>query len=154
MPNSLRESFLNLASALGHCQENSRSIVDALKRGCSDLAENAEGGGGGSSQEYSTTERKIGKWIDGKDLFEKTVNFGAMAINTTKSVPHGVVNPDTIFIYGGYCTTGTISYMLSHAVSDNSSTWDFSVDATNINNQTFTDRSAINAVVTIRYTKA
>jgi len=72
MSNSLKEAFLNLASSLGHCQENSRSIVDVLKRGCSDLAENSEGGGGGGSSSYSTTEHVIGKWIDGSNLYEKT----------------------------------------------------------------------------------
>ena len=74
MSNSLKDAFLNLGSALGHCQENSRSIVDALKRGCSDLADNAEGGGGGSSQDYSTTEHVVGKWIDGTtDVYEITI---------------------------------------------------------------------------------
>lgn len=73
MSNSLKDAFLNLGSALGHCQENSRSIVDALKRGCSDLAENSEGGGGGSSQDYSTTEHVVGKWVDGtSDVYERT----------------------------------------------------------------------------------
>ena len=70
MSNSLKEAFLNLASSLGHCQENSRSIVDVLKRGCSDLAENAEGGGGGGSSDYYTTEHVVGKWIDNTDLYE------------------------------------------------------------------------------------
>ena len=78
MSNSLKEAFLSLASSLGHCQENSRSIVDALKRGCSDLAENAEGGGG-SEHTYSTTEQKIGKWVDGSDLYEITFT----GLNTT-----------------------------------------------------------------------
>lgn len=65
MSNSLKEAFQNLASSLGHCQENSRSIVDVLKRGCTDLANNSEGGSGGGSSDYSTDEVVIGKWIDG-----------------------------------------------------------------------------------------
>lgn len=36
----------------------------------------AGGGGGSSSHEYSTTERVVGKWVDGSNLYEKTYIFG------------------------------------------------------------------------------
>ena len=62
MSNSLKEAFQNLSASIGRCQENSRSIVDVLKHGCSDLAVNADGIG---SSDYSTDEVVIGKWVDG-----------------------------------------------------------------------------------------
>lgn len=34
----------------------------------------SEGGGGGSSHDYSTTEQVIGTWTDGKTLYERTIN--------------------------------------------------------------------------------
>lgn len=87
MSNSLKEAFQNLASSLGHCQENSRSIVDVLKRGCTDLANNSEGGGsgGGSSQNYSTTEHVVGKWIDDTDLYEIYVPINPSAVITSQT---------------------------------------------------------------------
>lgn len=30
------------------------------------------GGGGSAIHEYSTTEKKVGKWVDGRDVYEKT----------------------------------------------------------------------------------
>lgn len=42
--------------------------------------------------EYSTSERKIGKWTDGRDLYEKVVDFGALPNNTSKSVAHNISN--------------------------------------------------------------
>lgn len=41
---------------------------------------------------YSTTEHIVGEWIDGKALYEKTINFGALPNATTKSVAHGISN--------------------------------------------------------------
>jgi hypothetical protein len=41
---------------------------------------------------YSTTEHVIGRWIDGSVLYEKTVDFGALPNNTTKSVAHCISN--------------------------------------------------------------
>lgn len=37
---------------------------------------------GGYAHHYSTSEKVIGTWIDGKPLYEKTVSFGAIAANT------------------------------------------------------------------------
>ena len=57
------------------------------------------GGGGSSSHNYSTTEQVIGTWIDGKPLYEitlnPTVNRGSNTLN------HGIANfKECIRIYG------------------------------------------------------
>ena len=52
---------------------------------------------------YSTEEREDGTWIDGKVIYKKTINFGAMPNNTTKSVSAGIganVVGDVISMYG------------------------------------------------------
>ena len=36
------------------------------------LNKQSEDSGGGSSEEYSTEEQVIGKWIDGKPVYQKT----------------------------------------------------------------------------------
>lgn len=35
----------------------------------------SEGGSGGSGHDYSTTEKVVGTWIDGKPLYEKQITF-------------------------------------------------------------------------------
>lgn len=50
---------------------------------------------------YSTTEHRIGTWIDGKPLYRKVINFGALPNTTNKNVAHGISNLDkTIRLYG------------------------------------------------------
>lgn len=55
-----------------------------------------------SSNSYSTNEVKTGgKWIDGKPIYRKVVDFGALPNATTKNVAHGVNNiGDITHIYG------------------------------------------------------
>ena len=47
---------------------------------------------GGASQNYSTTEHEIGKWIDGSTLYEKTIDCGSLPNTTTKDVNHSISN--------------------------------------------------------------
>lgn len=56
------------------------------------IADNAVTYKKASFTEYSTTEKVIGTWIDGKPLYRKVVNFGALPNATTKSVAHGLSN--------------------------------------------------------------
>ena len=51
---------------------------------------------------YSTDEREIGVWTDGKPLYQKTIYCGATGgYETTISVNHGISNIDKfIFIFG------------------------------------------------------
>lgn len=40
---------------------------------------------------YSTSEQATReKWIDGKTIYKKTVNFGSLPNSTSKNVPHGI----------------------------------------------------------------
>lgn len=55
----------------------------------------------GGSVNYSTTEQVIGTWIDGKPLYEKTYNFGALPNNTTKTLAHGITALDTVADFKG-----------------------------------------------------
>lgn len=44
-----------------------------------------------TSENYSLSEVNTGaKWIDGRDIYKKTVDFGNLPNNTTKNVPHGI----------------------------------------------------------------
>lgn len=42
------------------------------------------------SLNFSTDEKVVGTWIDGKPLYQKTVSFGGLPNNTEKSVAHEI----------------------------------------------------------------
>lgn len=49
------------------------------------------GGGGGELPDYSTTEQKTGrKWIDGRDIWEKTIVGTTIVGGATTRKPHGI----------------------------------------------------------------
>lgn len=56
-------------------------------------------------ENYSTEERKIGTWIDGKPLYETTLHITGSqlgTVNTTnKKIAHNIANADTIWISDG-----------------------------------------------------
>ena len=61
-------TFKDLAKRISTCYNSLPALIDALRDGFNEV----EGGGGGSSDiVYSTTERKIGKWLD-DDLYQRT----------------------------------------------------------------------------------
>lgn len=53
--------------------------------------------GGAGLPSYFTTETDTGmKWIDGKTIYRKVIDFGALPNATEKVVQHGINNLDTI----------------------------------------------------------
>ena len=44
--------------------------------------------------DYSTTEQVIGKWIDGKPLYRKVIDFGALPNTSEKNANHNIANLD------------------------------------------------------------
>lgn len=52
-------------------------------------------GSGSEWHEYSTAEKVVGKWTDGKPLYEKTVAFGSLS-SGTQTVTMGLSNPNVI----------------------------------------------------------
>lgn len=49
----------------------------------------------GDPNEYSTDEKWVGTWVDGKKLYQKTVDCGYLT-TSLKSIPHGITNIDSI----------------------------------------------------------
>ena len=58
---------------------------------------------------YSTEEHIIGKWIDGRDLYQKTLDLGTMPNNAAKNVAHGISNLDFIIDYRGFVKHSTVA---------------------------------------------
>ncbi len=101
---------------------------------------------------YSTDEHIIGTWIDGKTLYEKTIDFGAIPNNTTKSVAHGINNLSMVVSWNG-CMKSSDSF--ETVPSGENSNFKLTADATNISIRTSTSWNDWTvSYITIQYTKS
>lgn len=109
--------------------------------------------------DYSLAERKIGTWIDGKPLYRKTINFGALPNTTNKTV--NTYLPSTIQIrrIDGIARKpdNSVAFDLPKISSSSEGIIDISVWVSYgyflIEIKTNSDRSDYNAEVTLEYTK-
>lgn len=106
---------------------------------------------------YSTSEKVVGKWVDGSDLYEKTINFGALPNSDTKSVAHNISNVAHIWIYDGFAENSTSGFTnqlnLSGGETINNQFY-FGVTKTEIRCVANSDRTSYdNCYITLRYTK-
>lgn len=125
---------------------------------------NTNGGSGGGSEGegveiYSENEYIVGKWIDGKKLYQKTIDFGAMpAQGDSKSVAHNISDIDKIISWEAFGVNQSGEVMSVPNVSRGNVTaqTSMSVNSTNVyifNGSSSDITSAYNGYVTIRYTK-
>lgn len=70
---AIKDSIVNLKKGLRTTLTNVPALIDTLVRGLEGVAEAAE-----EEITYSTDERVVGKWIDGSDVYEKVIEFGAL----------------------------------------------------------------------------
>lgn len=101
---------------------------------------------------YSTTEHATGqKWIDGKEIYSKTVDCGTLPDNTSKLVDAGLSNVSVIRIEG--VAIGGSSIPLPH-ISTNSVYIEISYEASNeVFIRTNGYFSTMHGYVTLYYTK-
>lgn len=52
--------------------------------------------------QYSTAETAVGRWIDGKVVYRKVVDFGTLPNTTTKTVAHNIANFQHLVRFSGY----------------------------------------------------
>lgn len=109
---------------------------------------------------YSTDEQIVGEWIDGKPIYQKTVNFGALGNAASKSVAHGISNLDYVVdirtIAKG--TDGTFINLpyppVAASITSSTPRATIIVNATNISiNPAAYNFSSYSAYVTLLYTK-
>ena len=98
---------------------------------------------------YSTEEREIGVWTDGKPLYEKNIVFTATKNTGTGSqtYPHNIPNIDKIWVSE---THGNID---TPRPQNNSYAISVTVTTTDIYVETGVDRRTVVVDVTLRYTK-
>lgn len=104
--------------------------------------------------EYKTAD----KWVDGKPIYRKVVNFGALPNATTKNLAHGIANMDKYWLdtTNSFVTdSGSSARYLPSFASPQAigSSWTAYVTAVNITVITGSDRSGFTGTFTIRYTK-
>lgn len=106
--------------------------------------------------DYSTSEKIIGSWIDGKPLYQKTISCGALPNATTKTVAHGISGTYSIKSIQGYANYSTDTMPLPHTgVGDaaGANAISVAISGSNIVVKTGSDRSNYSAYITIKYTK-
>lgn len=106
---------------------------------------------------FSTTEKVIGCWTDGRPLYQKTIDCGALPNNTVKSVTTGVSNILLITSIKGVAYKSDANvYPLSVTYNDdikNQIKVNWNSNYNNIELNTKANWSSYSAYVTIQYTK-
>lgn len=102
---------------------------------------------------YSTEETAIGTWIDGKTIYRKIFETGALANNGTKAIASGV-DVDSVVTLRGMVSNGDYVSPLPY-VTDNENCINITYRKSNgnINVNTYSDRSAYSGYVIFEYTK-
>ena len=94
---------------------------------------------------YTTDELIVGEWIDGKPIYQKTINFGALPKNAVKEVTHGISNIDRVVNQIGTTERGDAVPSMSTGM------W---TTSTSVYIQTDWDGSnRVSCYVTLQYTK-
>ena len=106
---------------------------------------------------YFTTEIDTGaKWIDGKPIYRKVIDFGALPNNTSKAVAHNISNLGWVLKLEGISKTdaGTRVSLPFVAISDVTSQISTKITDTEITCTTGTNRSGYTQTYFIvEYTK-
>lgn len=107
---------------------------------------------------YSTSETDTGqRWIDGKTIYRKVINFGNLPNTSTKSVNHNISGLSFVTsLYAiAYTATGARSYqMINFATSDGVQlAMRLFCNTSQVTIGTGSDRSSLKAYVIMEYTK-
>lgn len=102
---------------------------------------------------YSASEIDTGyTWVDGKHIYKKTVNFGALPNNTTKAVAHNISNLDQVIRIDGIVNAGSSWQPLGYY--DGGAIRVAYAGNTNVNIYTTSNQSGSSAYITLYYTKS
>ena len=106
---------------------------------------------------YSTSEVKTNAtWIDGKPIYKKTIDFGALPNNAIKNIDHGVANIAQVVKIEGIISFGSGNWSpipLVYKGEHSTYNAEFQVSTTQVHCATSQDRSNLSAIITFYYTK-
>lgn len=107
-----------------------------------------------SSDCYSTEEKEIGCWLDGKPLYKRTVIFNNPASDRVDNLSHGITNIDTIARYewAAYDSAGTV---ISGFEGTASNWWSsmFNISKSSVSYRIGSSWRMTKLIVTLCYTK-
>ncbi len=108
--------------------------------------------GGGNSIDYSFNEQWTGKyWIDGKKIYQKTVNYGAVPNTVVKHVAHNIPNVQSFVSIYGIAASGTAFIDLPYG-GVNTYAVAIGGDAVNLHISTMRSWAGYTAFLTVQYT--
>lgn len=104
---------------------------------------------------YSTEEREVGCWVDGKPLYQKTIHITSLPsqTGTWQTYDHNISNIDDVVGYKGFIDMGDAWGIIPYATVDDSGTICISATATKLRILVGTNRSTVGAYITLYYTK-
>lgn len=103
---------------------------------------------------YSTEEKEIGVWKDGKPLYQKTVDCGTLPNASGIQVAHNISNlADVVCIFGYAVNSSYTSIPLPYPDTVLEYNVNVSADTTYISISTGRDRTQFTGYITIQYTK-
>ena len=105
------------------------------------------------SDNYSTTERQVGKWVDGKPLYQKTIEFGALPNNTSKLVSIDQNDIDKVYNAFGWAVGNSEARSLPYVSASSEYLISLDIQGTDIRIITKRNFSDMSAYITVQYTK-
>ena len=115
-----------------------------------------QGSFGGSIANYTENEEKTAKiWSDGRLIYRKVINFGALPVAEEGSVPHNITDFDfAIAIYGvAFSEEEGRTLPLPRVYTNSASNIALYIDASNVYIRTADNYSKYNGLIVIEYTK-
>lgn len=110
----------------------------------------------GKAVNYSTTEALTGgTWIDGKVIYRKVINYGAMPNNSSKTVAHGISNLQRMIDISAIMGTSSAWRLLPYSPPDSlANSVQISSDGGNVWTQTGSSAwTTYSAYIILEYTK-
>lgn len=103
---------------------------------------------------YSTREKRIGTWIDGKPLYRKIIDYGTLPNTTTRTLEHNISNVDIFTKVEGIANDGITFLPLPYAHSNVAFNVVLNTTKTYVSIATNSDRTTYTKTyITLEYTK-
>ena len=115
------------------------------------------GSGGGSSVNYSTSEQEIGTWIDGKPLYQKTIEVTDSFSSTKSYTDNDIASADVLMLVDGYYECSTSSGLYFIPLNYTESSYNSYTGYRAYNHEIYMRVNGFTSskcVVTVRYTKS
>lgn len=110
--------------------------------------------GGSSSESYSTTEHKIGTWVDGSDLYEKTINLtGTYSADGAIDISSYLAGNENIIESVGYLSYVYEGSTYKLPINGSSVYLEYRVDKYQLRLLLGSGSINMDAYITIKYTK-